>query len=79
MRRPQRKAFQIHEIMKDNLQADESRERLLSALLHPTIEMMIRAGISRMSCSKDKGFVLQMESGEVIEVDSPTPKESKRD
>lgn len=65
--------------MRGKDQADESRERLLSALLQPTIEMMIRAGITRMSCGKDKGFVLQMESGEVIEVDSPTPKESKRD
>ena len=48
-----------------------ARERLLSALLQPTIEMMLRSGIARMSCGRDKGFVLQMETGEVIEIAAP--------
>lgn len=56
---------------KDAAAEIEARERLLSALLQPTIEMMLRSGIARMSCGKDKGFVLQMETGEVIEVAAP--------
>ena len=35
------------------------------------IEMMHRAGISRMACGRDKSFVLQMEAGDVIEVAAP--------
>lgn len=45
--------------------------RLLAALLAPTVTMMRSAGIARMACDHEKGFVLQMEDGTVIEI--PTP------
>lgn len=48
--------------------------RLLAALLKPTIDMMREAGISRMACGREKSFVLQMESGEVITIDPPNAK-----
>ena len=48
-----------------------AKERLLAALLSPTIAMMQSAGIARMACSNGKDFVLQMETGEVITVAAP--------
>lgn len=48
--------------------------RLIAALLKPTIDMMRAAGIARMSCGKNKSFVVQMESGEVIDIEAPTSK-----
>jgi len=51
-------------------------ERLLAALLKPTIEMMQAAGIARMACGRDKSFVLQMESGATVTIDPPKAHEN---
>lgn len=46
------------------------RERLLGALLQPTIDMMLNAGISRMTVARDKSVVIQMEAGETITLET---------
>lgn len=41
-------------------------ERVIAALLTPTIEAMRQAGIARIGIERDKSILLQMDSAEVI-------------
>jgi hypothetical protein len=45
--------------------------QLLAALLQPTIEMMFRADILRMTCGTDKSFVIQFGNGDVVTLPPP--------
>lgn len=53
------------------MNADPVKTRLLATLLEPTVEMMKRAGIKRVTIERDKGLVLQLESGEVVSIERP--------
>lgn len=48
---------------------EAERERLLAALLTPTLEVMKRAGIARMGIYQDGSIVLQMEAGGVVTIE----------
>lgn len=48
---------------------EAERERLLAALLAPTLDVMKRAGIARMGIYQDGSIVLQMEAGGVVTID----------